>query len=238
MLTSQVEIIAKKLSVFEIDDVSMILDEPDWNIQEALIALVDKNKLKFNNGQYFYIEPIKEKPKRERHRPYKRKEINYKEYDKGLVDSFINFFCAEVETTKAALLLGLGRKLADRFYADFRKLIYERQLNELQIAFEQKPKLPTKRTYLDTTLCLYEYDGNPFVSKETLIGKNLITPIKQERLNLKIINSMLIRRFEKCCHKFFVEHRAAECIWRRNKEFKLLVKELKQLVNEKEENNK
>lgn len=230
MLTSQVEIIAKKLSVFEVDDVSMILDEPNWNIQEALIGLVDKNKLKFNNGQYFYIEPIREKPKPKK--VYKRKEINYEEYEKGLVDSLMNFFCAEVETTKAALLLGLERKLVDRFYADFRKLVYECQLNELQTAFEQKPKLPIKRTYLDTTVCLYEYNEQPLISKEILIGKDLMLPPKQERLNLKVINSMLIRRFEKCCHKYFIEHKVAECIWRRNTKYKELVKHIQMLVEE------
>ena len=228
----QVEKIAKKLSIFSVDDISVILEEPENLINEAIKELEDNKLLKNNGDNYVYIEPVREKPKRIRQKIYKRKEISYEEYDTDFINSLIKFFCAEVETSKTALVLNIKMRTVEDFYADFRKIIYEKQEAEFQKYFEKKPKTASCRNYAGTNVYLYCYGKQFFVSSKALMNKELKLTTKQERLDLKVINSMLRRRFEKCCHKFFIEHKSAECIWRRNKEYQVLVQELTKFVKE------
>ena len=86
MLTSQVEKIAKKLSVFAVDDISIILDSSEDEIKLAISELVEQNLLKLSGEKFIYVEKIREKPKRLKKSKKKIKNrnvynVSYENYD-------------------------------------------------------------------------------------------------------------------------------------------------------------
>ena len=62
MLTLQIKKIAKKLSIFAVDDISIILDSSEDEIRLAISELVEQNLLKPSGDKFIYIEKIREKP--------------------------------------------------------------------------------------------------------------------------------------------------------------------------------
>jgi predicted SPOUT superfamily RNA methylase MTH1 len=61
MLTLQIKKIAKKLSVFTVDDISIILDSSEDEIRLAISELVEQNLLKPSGEKFIYVEKIREK---------------------------------------------------------------------------------------------------------------------------------------------------------------------------------
>lgn len=233
MLISKIEKIAKKLSVFAPDDISIILEEPENVIKEGLAELESKKLIKFNGNSYVYIEPIRPKPVRIRERTRSRKvcDINYQNYEIDFVHKIIEYFCADVESSKAATLLNSSLKNVICIYGDFRKKIYEQQQKLLQENFEQAPKMPSSREYLKTNVWLYCYSKQVFVSSKALQTKSEAKiHTKKEISQIKMINCLLRRRFEKSSNFNYVEHRIAEYIWRKDKKYPELVQDLTKLV--------
>jgi len=233
MLTSKIEKIAKKLSVFTADDISIILEEPDENIKAGFAELESKKLLKFNGNTYFYIEPIRPKPVRIRERTRSRKvcDINYQNYESNFIQQIIEYFCADVETAKASLLLNSSQNTIIGIYGDFRKKLYERQQSELSEKYFFAPKLPSAREYLGTTVYLYCYAKQIFVVTAHLKTENIAKiHTRKETSEIKKINCMLRRRFENSCNLHYVEHRASEYIWRKDKQYSELVQDLTKLV--------
>jgi hypothetical protein len=173
MLTLQVEKIAKKLSVFTSDDISVILETPEAELQSVLMDLEKQNLLKFDGNSYFYIEPVRPKPVRIRERTRSRKvfDINYQNYESDFINRVIAYFCADIESSKASVLLGDRQNNIICIYGDFRKKIYEQQQKLFQEKFEQNPKMPSSREYLKTNVWLYCYSKQVFVSA-TLYRQN------------------------------------------------------------------
>ena len=59
MLTLQIEKIAKKLSVFSIDDISIILDSSEDEIRLAISELVGQNLLKPSGDKFIKAKSVK-----------------------------------------------------------------------------------------------------------------------------------------------------------------------------------
>ena len=235
MLTLQVEKIAKKLSVFTTDDISVILETPEKELQSVLTDLEKQNLLKFDGNSYFYIEPIRLKPVRIRERTRSRKvfDINYQNYESDFINRVIAYFCADIESSKAAVLLGDRQNNIICIYGDFRKKIYEQQQELLQAKFEQTPKMPSSREYLRTNIYLYCYSKQVFVSTQALQTKSEAQiHTKKEVSQIKLINCLLRRRFEKSSNFNYVEHRVAEHIWRKDKKYSELVQDLTKLAED------
>jgi hypothetical protein len=233
MLTLQIEKIAKKLSVFTTDDISVILETPETELQLVLSDLEKENLLKFDGKSYFYIEPIRPKPVRIRERTRSRKvfDINYQNYESDFINRVIAYFCADIESSKAAVLLGDRQNNVICIYGDFRKKIYEQQQELLQEKFEQTPKMPSSREYLRTNVWLYCYAKQVFVTTHALQTKSEAKiHTKKEVAHIKLVNCLLRRRFEKSSNFSYVEHRIAEHIWRKDKKFSELVQDLTKLV--------
>jgi len=225
--------IAKKLSVFTADDISVILETPEKELQYVLTDLEKQNLLKFDGNNYFYIEPVRPKPIRIRERTRSRKvcDINYQNYEQDFLHRIIAYFCADVESSKAAVLLGDRQNNVICIYGDFRKKIYEHQQKLLQDKFEQTPKMPSSREYLRTNVWLYCYAKQVFVTTHAIQTKSEAKiHTKKEIAQIKMINCLLRRRFEKSSNFSYVEHRIAEHIWRKDKKYSELVQDLTKLV--------
>jgi hypothetical protein len=211
----------------------VILEEPENSIKEAISELAAKRLLKNNGNRYAYIEPIRPKPVRIRERTRSRKvcDINYQNYENNFIQKVIEYFCADVETSKAALLLNDRQNNIINFYGDFRKKIYEQQQKLLEVRFFKTPQMPSSREYLGTNIYLYCFSKQVFVSTENLksdIPAQMHT--KKEIAQIKMINCLLRRRFENSSNLHYVEHRSAEYIWRKDKKYTDLIKELSILI--------
>ena len=158
-------------------------------------------------------------------------DINYQNYESDFINRVIAYFCADVESSKAAVLLGDRQNNIICIYGDFRKKIYEQQQKLFQEKFEQTPKMPSSREYLKTNVWLYCYSKQVFVSAHALQTKSEAKiHTKKEISQIKLINCLLRRRFEKSSNFSYVEHRIAEHIWRKDKKFSDLVQDLTKLV--------
>jgi len=232
MLTLKIEKIAKKLSIFSVDDIAVILEESEHNIKEAIDELEAKRLLKNNRNRYAYIEPIRPKPVRIRERTRSRKvcDINYQNYENNFIQQVIEYFCADVETSKVALLLNDRQNNIINFYGDFRKKIYEQQHELLQEKLLKTPKMPSSREYLGANIYLYCFSKQVFVSTENLKSEEAKIHTKKEIAQVKMINCLLRRRFENSSNLHYVEHRSAEYIWRKDKKYTDLVKDLGILI--------
>ena len=236
MLTLQIEKIAKKLSVFSIDDISIILDSSEDEIRLAISELVEQNLLKPSGDKFIYIEKIREKPIRIKKSKKKIKNrnvynVSYQNYDFDFMQKIIALFCANVEATKAGLLMNISYKRMVELFGDFKKKLYEKQLQELLDKFIKQPKLASSREYLHTNVYLYCYEKQVFVTTKSLPSdKESQIHSKTDVANIKMINCLLRRRFEKSCNLNYIEHRIAEYIWRKDRKFSELVQDLTKLV--------
>ncbi len=236
MLTLQIEKIAKKLSVFSIDDISIILDSSEDEIRLAISELVGQNLLKPSGDKFIYIEKIREKPIRTKKSKKKIKNrnvynVSYENYDQDFMQKIIALFCADVEPTKAGLFMNISYKRMVELFGDFKKKLYEKQLQELLDKFIKQPKIPSSREYLHTNVYLYCYAGQVFVTTKSLHSdKESQIHSKADVANIKMINCLLRRRFEKSCNLNYIEHRIAEYIWRKDKKYSELVQDLAKLL--------
>src|SRR5574344_3092843 len=132
----------------------------------------------------------------------------------------IALFCADVEATKAGFFMNISYKRMVELFGDFKKKLYEKQLQDLLDKFIKQPKLPSSREYLGTCVYLYCYAGQVFVTTKSLPSdKEPQIHSKADVANIKMINCLLRRRFEKSSNFSYVEHRIAEHIWRKDKKF-------------------
>lgn len=236
MLTFQIKKIAKKLSIFDVDDISIILDSSEDEIRLAISELVEQNLLKPSGDKFIYIEKIREKPIRIKKSKKKIKNrnvynVSYENYDRDFIQKIITLFCADIEPTKAGLIMNISYKRMVEFFGDFKKKIYEKQLKELLDKFMKQPKLPSSREYLHTNVYLYCYTGQVFVTTKSLSSdEESQIHSKTDVASIKMINCLLRRRFEKSSNFSYVEHRIAEHIWRKDKKFSDLVQDLTKLV--------
>ena len=236
MLTLQIKKIAKKLSIFSIDDISIILDSSEDEITLAISELVGQNLLKPSGDKFIYIEKVREKSKRIKTTKKKIKNRNvynvrYENYDRDFMQKIIALFCADVEPTKAGLFMNISYKRMVELFGDFKKKLYEKQLQDLLDKFMKQPKLPSSREYLRTCVYLYCYAGQVFMTTKSLPSdKESQIHSKADVANIKMINCLLRRRFEKSCNLNYIEHRIAEYIWRKDKKYSELVQDLTKLL--------
>ena len=236
MLTLQIKKIAKKLSIFAVDDISIILDSSEDEIRLAISELVGQNLLKPSGEKFIYIEKIREKPIRIKKSKKKIKNrnvynVSYQNYDFDFMQKIIVLFCADVEPIKAGLIMNISYKRMVELFGDFKKKIYEKQLQELLDKFMKQPKLPSSREYLHTNVYLYCYEKQVFVVTKNLPSdKKSQIHLKTDVARIKMINCLLRRRFEKSCNLNYIEHRIAEYIWRKDKKYSELVQDLTKLL--------
>jgi len=236
MLTLQIKKIAKKLSIFAVDDISIILDSSEDEIRLAIHELVEQNLLKPSGDKFIYIEKLREKPIRIKTTKKKIKNrsvynVSYENYDFDFMQKIIALFCADVEPTKAVLLMNISYKRMVELFGDFKKKIYEKQLQDLLDKFMKQPKLPSSREYLNTNVYLYCYANQVFVTTKSIpLDKESQIHSKTDVANIKMINCLLRRRFEKSGNLNYIEHRIAEHIWRKDKKYSELVQDLTKLL--------
>jgi len=212
--------LAKRLNKFTIEEIDPILNID--NLQKKLNELVEEKLLQLQNGSYFYIKSESKKLDLP---------LFFQFHTKEEIDMIIKCFCAGVATDKGAFLLGISDGTLQKFNMYFRKIIYEKQLQELKEYFVQNPKSPKVRTFYDIPVYFYLYDDKLFVIGKSLYAKVLNEHTKEEKLKMKVLYSRLRRSIIHSNMKKLLPYHVAEHIWKYRKNFEQLKNEICFLLN-------
>lgn len=207
--------LTKRLNKFTLEDIEPILNID--NLQQVLDELVKEKNLQFQNGTYFYIK--KESKKSDL-------PLFFQFHTKEEIDMIIKCFCAGVATDKGAFMLGISDGTLQKFNMYFRKMIYEKQLQELKEYFAKNPKAPKVRTFYELPVYLYFYDDKLFVTGKEFRSKDLKEHTKEEKLKIKVLYSRLRRSINHSNMKKLLPHHVAEHIWKYGKDFEQLQSEI------------
>ncbi len=212
--------LAKRMNKFRFEEVEPILNCE--NLQEILDELVKEKLLQLQNGIYFYV-------KNESKKSYLP--LFFQFHTKEEIDMILKCFCAGITTDKGAFLLGISDATLQKFNMYFRKIIYEKQQQELKEYFAQNQKSPKIRTFYEIPAYFYLYNEKLFVIGKPLSSKDLTEHTREEKLKIKVLYSRLRRSINHSNMKKLLPHHLAEHIWKYGKDFKQLKNEIYSLLN-------
>ena len=194
-------------------------------IQQLPVPDSVKNILIENNGIYSYINSfqVKSNIKREN----KNLHCMFQHHSREKIDLLIRVFCLDIPTHKASCLADLSINCIADFYAEFRKLIYERQYKTLLGYFFQKGQIGRHRIFFKQYAYFYVYNNQVFVSEKFLQETNGKCFTKAEVQELKKMYSYLARKVAHKSNQIKLHQKLAEGIWRKNKDFIELYQDLK-----------
>ena len=212
--------LAKRLNKFSLDEIEPILNCE--NLQEILDELVEEKLLQLQNGIYFYVK--KESKKSDL-------PLFFQFHTKEEIVMIVKCFCVGITSDKGAFLLDVSDATLQKFNAYFRKIIYEKQLQELKEHFAKNPKAPKVRTFYEIPVYFYLYDEKLFVVEKPLYSKDSTEHTKEEKLKIKVLYSRLRRSINHSNMKKLRPYHVAEHIWKYGKELKELKNEIYSLLN-------
>lgn len=221
--------LCRRLKKCTLDDLVSYLEIKSDEIKPILLQLENDGCIKRNDGGILYLgKNTVSKGKIE------RKDINLMfEYrtpeEKEII---IKGFCLEIPPQKLCELLNLHRNCTCNYYAIFRKMIYDRQFKELLKEYDLDPQVGRYRKFYEKYAYFYVYNEKVFVSNKLLKSdKKEKEFTKKEVREFKITYSFLTRVESHNVNEHYMYYRLAEYIWRRNKDYKTLYKDLKYLIN-------
>jgi len=147
------------------------------------------------------------------------------EYEKEII---IKSFCLEIPPQKVAILLNLQKSCLCNYYLIFRRMIYERQYKILLNNYFDKPQIARHRLFYDKYAYFYVYNNQVFVTDKLLKGENEQKFSKSDVRRLSITYSFLRRVESHNVNEAYMYHRLAEYIWRKDKQYDELYKDLKE----------
>lgn len=218
--------LCKRLDKFSFEDISTIADDVEESVLELLLlTLVSEKRLTKQGKTYFYNKKVS------MNKQISNLPLFFQFHTKEDMNYIIKGFCADIEVMKMIDLFGFSKHVMNKSYQYFRSVIYENQRQELLKHFENTPKMPQERIYMNTKVYLYLYDNKLFVSEKYLISKDARKHTEAERLEIKNIylrsyRKVLSRSF---AHKFHLH--LAEELWKWGKEFDVKYSELNKLLN-------
>lgn len=223
-MRDRIQKLCKRLKRFTLEEIALIAELDESEIKPILKKLINDNILIKHDNNYIYNNVEKE-VKLEKSLP-----LMFQYHTKKEIEMVIKFFCAGITTDKGAFLLGISDPTLQKFNMYFRKIIYEKQLQEVKEHFAQNPKIAKVRNFYDVPVFFYLYDNELFVLDKPLNSKNLKPASKEEYLRIKVLYSRLRRSINHSNMKKLMSHHVAEHIWRYGKDFNRLEKELKFLL--------
>lgn len=210
--------LCKRLDKFSFEDISTIAEDIEESVLKLLLlTLVNEKRLIKRDNTYFYIKQAR-----------KQELSTIKYFNKEIIALVVKCFCLEIPADKACLLTGLSEQSAFKLYTHFRKLLYEKQKNELQKLYSQKPQKGRFRTFFDNqNAYFYIYNNQVYIIDKCINSINEKEFSKSEVKEFKKIYCYLARI--ECHNKNQVNlyYKLAEFLWRRNKSFKILYNDLK-----------
>lgn len=144
------------------------------------------------------------------------------------IDLIIKGFCLNIPPQKICYMVNVGKTCLCNYYAVFRKMIYERQFKELLSSYRITPQMGKYRKFFEKYAYFYVYKNKVFVS-EKLFNLSYETNFKMDEMReFKRMYCYLARSVSHHNNEVHIFHILAEYIWRNNKSFDYLYKDLKE----------
>jgi hypothetical protein len=133
---------------------------------------------------------------------------------------------------KTKLIVDLCNETVSKFYAFFRKRLYDTQFTELEINYKKQPKNPSIRALYDKKIYLYTYNDKIYISEKALIPNKEIKRHTKEEFRKSNMAYYKIRRvFQNYAYTQCVAESAYEKLWMQEKTQEEKVLYLKKLLN-------
>ncbi len=223
-MKDRIQKLCKRLNRFTLEEIALIAELDESEIKPILKNLIGENLLIKHDNNYIYNN-IEKKSKLKKRLP---KIFEY--HSQETIEMIINCFCAEISPTKTSLILKPQENCICNFNMFFRKELYAKQMQELQLFFEKNPKTPWARDFFDKTFYFYCYNNKLFISDTLLKSREFINFTKEESRLFKIIYYKLYRRLAHNTYRYYTQFHIAEQIWRHKKEYNILKQDLIRLL--------
>lgn len=207
------------------DELLSYLEINEEVLDLMLLFLIDEGSIEERNGVYSYVKSftLKSHIKREN----KNLHFMFQHHSPETIDVIVKSFCLEIPTYKVCYLVNLSGSCICDFYTEFRKLIYERQLETLRNYFFEKPQVGRYRIFFEQYAYFYVYNNQVFVSEKLLRETDGRAFTKVELCEFKKVYSFLTRLISHHANQAKLHHKLAEGIWRRERTFEDLYQDLK-----------
>ena len=215
--------LCKRLNKFTLDEISTISEIAADDLLPIVHELISENKLTKNQKQYIYCKQ----------KTISTKYPAFQYYSKETINLIIRCFCSGISTTKTMNIVEICHSSVENFYKIFRKMLYERQLCLLKQYYCSRPQIhKTRRFFNEIDVYFYIYGNQVFVVEMPFKSKDAKLCTNTETQEFKKIYSYVRRDMESHIkNKTNLEHKIAESIWRRNKDYKCLYGDLTNLIN-------
>lgn len=223
-MNGKIQKLCKRLNRFTLEEIALIAELDESETKNILQDLLKENFLIVHDNNYIYNNIEKES------RLKKRLPKIFEYHSQETINMIISCFCAEISPTKTSLILKPQENCICNFNMFFRKELYAKQMNELQLLFEKNPKPPWVRDFFDKTFYFYCYNNKLFISDTLLQSKETINFTKEESKLFKILYCKLYRRLAHNTYRYYTQLHIAEQIWRYKKDFLFLESSLKSLL--------
>ncbi len=210
--------LAKRLNKFTLDEITAIAEIDE---QELKLTLDNLEEVKKSGEVYLYQK--KQAQKNNKNSSLRFKKDYHSPEDFELI---LKSFCLEIETVKIANLLNVSQNCVVKFYRHFRELIYKSQSDNLYNSYIEHPQTPRFRMFFGKTVYFYVYNNQVFINHRKLFAPKEKLISKQEERIMKMLYSKVKRKFLKAKHEAKIYHHIAEKIWRSEKSYGELLKEL------------
>lgn len=222
--------LCKRLNQFTLDEITTITELEQEEIKPILDELVKENHLsKFRN-----IYKFNKKPQTVSQGRIERKNLNlmFEFRTQSEQEIIIKGFCLEIPPQKLCELINLKKNCICQYYAIFRKLIYEKQFEELLKNYELSPQIGRYRKFYNKLAYFYVYDNKVFVSNKLLKSEKQEKEFTKAEIQIFKNTYCFVSRLESHnVNERYMYYRLAEYIWRRNKKHGQLYENLKNLLN-------
>lgn len=218
--------LCKRLKSCTLNDLISFLDVDVSIIETALLYLEQAGFININNEIITVNLDPKPKTAIDRKNIYLMKEHISDEQ----LDIIIKSFCLEIPPQKSSIIANVSDDRVCNYYCIFRKLIYERQFNELISTFIKYPQIGRYRKFYEKYAYFYTYQSKVFVSDKFLRGNFERDYTKPEIREFKNMYCYLSRVESHNVNKNYMYFRLAEYIWRRNKKYVELYTDIYKLI--------
>ncbi|MBO6180646.1 hypothetical protein J6O86_03055 [bacterium] len=198
-------------------------------LENILMFLVDEGLLEEQNG--YYIPSNKKETIPRPNTEMRSLPLMIKCHSPETIDLIIRGFCEKIGCQKMCNLANLSDSTITAFYNEFRKLIYQRQYNQLLNNYFKNPKPCRYRQFFDIFGFFYIYNNNVYVYERPLRAAFEGDYTKTDISTLKKVYSFIRRNIEKHNgNKVRLHYKIAEYIWRREQDFTTLYKDITSLI--------
>lgn len=222
-MKDQVLKLCKRLKRCTLEDIVKFTELELEPVQTIIYNLLDDQEIVEVDGVYslFEVKPIKN------NKNLNLMTLYHSEEDFEII---LKGFCLEIPTGKLKHLVKCQENCICDFHQLFRQKIYEKQHNILLDNYFKNPKIARVGTFFNKQAFFYYYNNNVYVSDKPLRANYEKEFTKTETKEYKKVYSFLKRIENHNINEFYVYHRLAEGIWRRNKTFDELYLDLKNLL--------